>query len=237
MSLIFSHFGEFNNFYIQVKGLYEEDAASSLAFEKVECPQNEKFCDSHNIKELMELKYFAKDDTNNTKMFNFIQDRINEALTMHANEDAAKAKIKDGRSFVKFYSPDCSACKTMENAWTDLEKQYEKNEAIKIFSIDCSKTKMVCKKFKILHYPTMIYFESGKVKETYSKAWNLKEFSAFIDEQLKAIEPEKKETVNHVVILTPENFNETVANGVTFVKYNLKGCSHCIVSWFSIYKL
>jgi thiol-disulfide isomerase/thioredoxin len=181
----------------------------------------------------MELKYFAKDNTDNKKMFDFIQMKLDETLKMHEDEEAIKKKLMEGKSFVKFFSNDCPACKGMAGEWSELEKKYSSNPNIKILSVNCIDTRMVCKKFKILNYPTMLFFDGGKVNETYSKGWNLKEFSAFIDEKLVVPEPPKNSTTNHVLYLTPETFNQSVSiKGIVFVKFNLLGCSHCVVSWF-----
>lgn len=119
----------------------------------------------------------------------------------------------------------------MANDWSSLEKAHENDTNLKIFSIDCKLARMTCIKFKITNFPTMIYFDNGK-PDAYTNEWNLKAFNSFLDKKMETIQPKPIEVVNQnpVITLTPENFNQTISNGTWFVKFNLNGCSHCVVS-------
>lgn len=100
-----------NSFFLQVKEAYDKDVKSTIAFVKIDCKSCENICAGQNISNLMQLKYFAKDNFEYKPMFDYITSKVNESLEMHAAEEAAKVKLQDGRSFVKFYSPICPACK------------------------------------------------------------------------------------------------------------------------------
>lgn len=162
-------------------------------------------------------------------MFKFIKERVDESLLIHAAEEDAKMKLKDGNSFVKFHSPNCTACQGMAHDWAELEKAYVESQNVKILSIDCKVARMTCKKFKIAHFPTMVFFENGKADEAYSGEWTVKGFISSIEKRLETCVTKNK-TKNHVLHLTPENFNKSVATGIVFVKFNLLGCTHCVVS-------
>lgn len=219
-----------NRFFLKIKEAYDNDVNSTIAFEKVDCESSKKFCETHNVTKLLEVKYFTHDDTDNKKMLEFIQERIDESLVTHAAEEDAKAKLKDGLSFVKFYSPNCPSCQAMAGAWTDLEKTYANNQNLKVLSIDCKVARMTCVKFKIANFPTTIFFNDGKADEPYAGEKSLEGFTNYLTEKVKSIEPKKNASENHVLYLTPENFNESISKGVFFVKFNLRGCVHCVVS-------
>lgn len=229
-------FGEINRFFLKVKEAYDQDPAAKIGFERVNCTTAEQFCKSQNITELLEIKYFAKNDDNNQEMLKFIKERVDESLLRHAAEEDAKAKLKDGNSFVKFHSPNCTACQGMAHDWTELEKAYANSQNVKILSIDCKIARMTCKKFKIAHFPTMIFFENGKADEAYSGEWTVKAFISTIEKRLETCQ-KVVETKNHVLYLTPETFNKSVSTGTVFVKFNLLGCTHCVVSLFQRKKL
>lgn len=115
--------------------MYDNDASSPIRFEKVDCLEADKFCKQHNVTKLLELKYFANDQTDNNKMINFIQAKIDETLKAHEDEEAVKEKLSKGKSFVKFFSTNCPACQNMAEEWKKLENKYEKDDRLKIESV------------------------------------------------------------------------------------------------------
>jgi len=88
-------------------------------------------------------------------------------LTPTAFRAQLQAKPSNEKDFAKFYAPWCGHCKSMAKDWDALaaEMKSEGRSDLKLFSVDASTQAeaSVAKEFEIKSFPTLMYFEDGKM--------------------------------------------------------------------------
>merc|ERR1712168_418578 len=153
------------------------------------------------------------------------------------NPKAFKNHVAKGDTFVKFYAPWCGHCKKLAPTWADLAKKVDKDADLKVTvaKVDCTKAQDLCQAQEVRGYPTLAYFRKGEKVETYSGARSLKELYDFLHAMTadkasggdsKAAEPTEA-APESVAALNGDNFKESIAGGVTFVKFFAPWCGHC----------
>ncbi|GFQ92001.1 thioredoxin domain-containing protein 5 [Trichonephila clavata] len=142
-----------------------------------------------------------------------------------------------GLHFVKFYAPWCGHCQKMARAWEELAENLQYDKSVTISKIDCTENKKTCSEFEVKGYPTLLWIVNGKKIEKYQGTRDLDGFKKFITEMKAAHKetleheegriPEPKEEPNLVVELSKDNFENVIAQGISFVKFFVPWCGHC----------
>ncbi|XP_065362683.1 thioredoxin domain-containing protein 5 homolog [Calliphora vicina] len=145
--------------------------------------------------------------------------------------------VSSGNHFVKFYAPWCSHCQRLAPTWEQLSKTLQNEETVSIAKIDCTVYRPICQDFEVKGYPTLLWIEDGKKIEKYSGSRGHDELQAYVKKMLgsdgsqEAASTEKpvsgEQDKVQVLQLTGDNFEKSVADGVTFVKFYAPWCGHC----------
>lgn len=155
------------------------------------------------------------------------------------NDDNFAKFVETGNHFIKFFAPWCGHCKRMAPTWEDLAKEFANNENIKISKVDCTVSSQLCSTHEVRGYPTLLFFRDGQKVDKYAGARDLDVFKIYVNKMIGAEEeeeegeeekvPEKPTQDDKVgpVELNEKTFKETVAKGVTFVKFYAPWCGHC----------
>jgi len=158
------------------------------------------------------------------------------------------AHVEKGLHFVKFFAPWCGHCQRMAPAWDQLAKAFEDDEHVSIGRVDCTLDRDLCSTHGVRGYPSLLLFSNGMKEEKYQGGRDFKELFAYVTEhsqkyveaklnakdivgdvQQVADEPELDIQVKKdaVLKLNDENFDDTITEGLTFVKFFAPWCGHC----------
>nr|XP_006138847.1 thioredoxin domain-containing protein 5 [Pelodiscus sinensis] len=153
-----------------------------------------------------------------------------------------KMHIAEGDHFIKFFAPWCGHCKALAPVWEHLASSLEYSETVKIGKVDCTQHSEVCSENQVRGYPTLLWFRNGEKADQYKGKRDLDSLKEYVDSQLqnakKAPEADKPPEVlqkpaepihdeSTVLSLSEKDFDQTVANGVTFIKFYAPWCGHC----------
>uniref|UniRef100_A0A1I8PHM3 Thioredoxin domain-containing protein n=1 Tax=Stomoxys calcitrans TaxID=35570 RepID=A0A1I8PHM3_STOCA len=152
-------------------------------------------------------------------------------------EDNFAKHISSGNHFVKFYAPWCSHCQRLAPTWEQLAKTVQNIQDVSIAKIDCTVYRPICQDFEVKGYPTLLWIEDGKKIEKYPGARGHDELHAYVKKMLgsdagqdaaaSTEKPSDEKDKLQVLQLSGDDFAETVADGVTFVKFYAPWCGHC----------
>lgn len=143
------------------------------------------------------------------------------------------AHIKEGNHFVKFYAPWCGHCQKLAPIWDELAEEFADSKDAKIAKLDCTQAQSVCQENDVKGYPTLAFFKNGKLAEVYRGARNMKELKDYVKTMTETKDKPEADKVpsgdddSNVVILGKTNFEDTIAKGVTFIKFYAPWCGHC----------
>ncbi|RXM29894.1 Thioredoxin domain-containing protein 5 [Acipenser ruthenus] len=129
-----------------------------------------------------------------------------------------KAHVDQGYHLIKFFAPWCGHCKALAPTWEQLASVFEHSETVKIGKVDQYRGKRDLDSLK--------EFVDSQLKVALEAA----EDTLDNEVQQQAEEAAKEEHVEQestVLTLGESNFDETVAKGLTFIKFYAPWCGHC----------
>nr|XP_012609026.2 thioredoxin domain-containing protein 5 [Microcebus murinus] len=153
--------------------------------------------------------------------------------------------VAQGDHFIKFFAPWCGHCKALAPTWEQLALGLEHSETVKIGKVDCTQHYELCSGNQVRGYPTLLWFRDGKKVDQYKGKRDLESLREYVESQLQRTEPGAPETETAapseapglaaepeaskgtVLALTENNFDDTIAEGLTFVKFYAPWCGHC----------
>lgn len=98
--------------------------------------------------------------------------------------------------------------------------------------MDCTEYRPICKDFDVKGYPTLLWLEDGKKVDKYSGPRSIEDLKAYIEQRTPGegeVQPAKVEVKEDgegaaVLQLTTDSFAQSVATGVTFIKFYAPWC-------------
>ncbi|XP_075069143.1 thioredoxin domain-containing protein 5 [Mixophyes fleayi] len=148
-----------------------------------------------------------------------------------------KDHIAEGNHFIKFFAPWCGHCKSLAPAWEQLASSFHDSETIKIAKVDCTQHNELCSDNQVRGYPTLLWFRNGEKVDQYKGKRDLDSMKEYAESQLNTadekeadVQVQTEEPVaieSKVLSLTEANFDQTIATGVSFIKFYAPWCGHC----------
>uniref|UniRef100_A0A8C8RS23 Thioredoxin domain-containing protein 5 n=1 Tax=Pelusios castaneus TaxID=367368 RepID=A0A8C8RS23_9SAUR len=150
--------------------------------------------------------------------------------------------IAEGDHFIKFFAPWCGHCKALAPTWEQLASILEHSETVKIGKVDCTQHYEVCSENQVRGYPTLLWFKNGEKADQYKGKRDLDSLKEYVDSQIQNPKkapgtdkpsevPQQPAEPSHdeatVLSLSEKDFDQTIATGVTFIKFYAPWCGHC----------
>ncbi|EDX02494.1 thioredoxin domain-containing protein 5 homolog [Drosophila yakuba] len=174
-------------------------------------------------------------------------ENVNLGKVVDLTEDTFAKHVSSGNHFVKFFAPWCSHCQRLAPTWEDLAKELVKEPAVTISKIDCTQFRSICQDFEVKGYPTLLWIEDGKKIEKYSGARDLSTLKVYVEkmvgvplEKTAGETGDEEEAIKEVAgkeeaakklapqqLTGEEEFDQTIAEGIAFIKFYAPWCGHC----------
>ncbi|KAM8967490.1 thioredoxin domain-containing protein 5 isoform 2-T2 [Pelodytes ibericus] len=147
-----------------------------------------------------------------------------------------KDHIAEGNHFIKFFAPWCGHCKALAPTWEQLASSFQESGTIKIAKVDCTQHNELCSQNQVRGYPTLLWFRNGEKVDQYKGKRDLDSLKEYAESQLSSAEDKEADSApqeteepaaSKVLTLTESNFDQTVATGVSFIKFYAPWCGHC----------
>lgn len=93
-----------------------------------------------------------------------------------------RGHVSRGDHFIMMYAPWCGHCQRLKPDWDKLAKS-PGVAGVKVSKVDCTVNTVVCKKYDVSGYPTLLYFRNGDLLETYSGAKTLEALRSYLKQK------------------------------------------------------
>jgi len=170
------------------------------------------------------------------------------------NFDSELKASANAQWLIEFYAPWCGHCKKLVPAWEELAYRFS-DDSLKVAKVDATVETATAARFGVQSYPT-IFMVRGDSYFLYQGARKVKDFADFAKSQgqgatalplpaanavPKSAELEAPEASgdSKVVVLTDNNFYESIAKGTWLVKFYAPWCGHCknlVPTWETLAK-
>ncbi|KAL6514811.1 hypothetical protein OROGR_020390 [Orobanche gracilis] len=144
-------------------------------------------------------------------------------------ENFDKEVGQDRGALVEFYAPWCGHCKKLAPDYEKLGASFKKTKSVLIGKVDCDEHKSLCSKYGVSGYPTIQWFPKGSLEpKKYEGGRNAEALAEFINNE-GGTSVKIASVPSHVVVLTPENFDEIVLDEKkdVLVEFYAPWCGHC----------
>ncbi|EGO04191.1 hypothetical protein SERLA73DRAFT_173630 [Serpula lacrymans var. lacrymans S7.3] len=175
----------------------------------------------------------------------------------HLTPEDFKQTISEGVWFVEHFSPYCGHCQKFEPTWMNLVEEFEKSSdpGIHLAQVNCAVNGDLCSENGITGYPQMNLYRNGEFVEMYRKDRDFDMLVEYISTHAeptatpsvpsttaaveiptstRPAEPLHVQTARAalnpsgaVVSLGPDNFQDFIDQGPTFIKFFAPWCGHC----------
>ncbi|KAF9076692.1 protein disulfide isomerase [Rhodocollybia butyracea] len=171
------------------------------------------------------------------------------ALPVHSTEltpDNFEDSVANGVWFIEHFSPYCAHCRAFAPTWEELVQKNEPGSAeatgVRLAQINCAVHGDLCEAHGVKGYPEMNIYKDGVFVETFKGARDSERLTEFIkrhapppppEAELQELEPETLASSANfnpsgdVLVLDESNFQSSMAEGPTFVKFYAPWCGHC----------
>eukprot|EP00013_Stygamoeba_regulata_P021053 CAMPEP_0177653488 /NCGR_PEP_ID=MMETSP0447-20121125/13764_1 /TAXON_ID=0 /ORGANISM="Stygamoeba regulata, Strain BSH-02190019" /LENGTH=236 /DNA_ID=CAMNT_0019156951 /DNA_START=56 /DNA_END=766 /DNA_ORIENTATION=- len=147
------------------------------------------------------------------------------AAAIDLGDDDFAEKTKTGVWLVKFFAPWCGHCKRLAPLW---EEMGDSITDFNVAKVDCTIHKKVQSEQGVRGYPTIKLFIDGKA-HAYSGPRTKDAFIKFVNEKTgKApAEAAASSESSGAVVLTADNFDAAIKDGLWLIKFYAPWCGHC----------
>lgn len=144
-------------------------------------------------------------------------------------ENFEKEVGQDKGALVEFYAPWCGHCKKLAPEYEKLGNSFKKAKSVLIAKVDCDEHKGVCSKYGVSGYPTIQWFPKGSLEpKKFEGPRTAESLAEFVNTE-GGTNVKIATAPSHVVVLTPETFNEVVLDETkdVLVEFYAPWCGHC----------
>jgi len=90
-----------------------------------------------------------------------------------------RGHVNRGEHFIMMYAPWCGHCQRLKPDWEKLAKNPGVDNVF-ISKVDCTANKVICSKYDVKGYPTLLYFRNGELLDTYDGAKTLEALKSYL---------------------------------------------------------
>eukprot|EP01112_Ceratiomyxa_fruticulosa_P018903 TRINITY_DN6112_c0_g1_i1.p1 TRINITY_DN6112_c0_g1~~TRINITY_DN6112_c0_g1_i1.p1 ORF type:complete len:423 (-),score=95.28 TRINITY_DN6112_c0_g1_i1:34-1302(-) len=228
---------------------------AGLAFGAMDCSKEVKACMKYDIKEFPAIRYYinGKEEfeyhhlTRSEALLEFLQtpglppiqkgpgmwgEKLNGVLHL-TKGNFTKFINKYNNVLVMFYAQWCGHCKALKPHYMDASAEVRAFDKGYLTAIDCGENQDICSQYGVKSYPTLKFFDEGKVKYEYDHGRKKEDLINFMRSPSPPPvqpppEPKWKQIESDVMHLNDDNFENFIQeNPSTFVMFYAPWCSHC----------